>query len=316
MTAANRILSKAELEALTRASDLRGAAAVAFDWAVIGGALALAGAWPHPLTVVLALLVIGGRQLGLAVLMHEAAHRSLFRTRGLNRLVGHWLCGAPIGQDVDRYRKHHLHHHVHTGTDRDPDTVLVDPFPTTRGSLLRKVARDLLGVTGLKRVAGQLAMDFDFIGYTASGHRVEPPALAPARRLRNGLRRVAPVALTNLALLGACVACGAGWVYLLWVAAWLTTFSLFVRVRSIAEHAVTERTDDMFRNTRSVEASWLARAFVAPHGVGLHLEHHLVPTVPYFRLPALRRLLRERGLLEGTHAATRYRDVLRDAASG
>jgi len=316
VTAASRILSKEEIEALTRASDLRGALAVTFDWAVIAAALALAGGFPSALTIALAVVVIGGRQLGLAVLMHEAAHRSLFRTRGLNRLVGHWLCGAPIWTDLDRYRRHHLHHHIHTGTERDPDMVLVDPFPTTPRSLARKLARDLLGLTGLKRIVGLLAMDFDFIGYSASGHRVDAPELSIGRRLRHGLARVAPVALTNLLLLGACVALGAGWVYLLWVGAWLTTFSLFVRVRSIAEHACTERTDDMFRNTRSVEASWLARAFVAPHGVALHLEHHLVPTVPYFRLRELRALLRERGLLDGAPTATRYRDVLRAASSG
>jgi hypothetical protein len=33
--------------------------------------------WPNLLTILLALFGIGARQLGLAVLMHEAAHRTL-----------------------------------------------------------------------------------------------------------------------------------------------------------------------------------------------------------------------------------------------
>ena len=38
--------------------------------------------WPNPLTFVLAVMVIGARQLGLAILMHDAAHGLLFANRG------------------------------------------------------------------------------------------------------------------------------------------------------------------------------------------------------------------------------------------
>jgi fatty acid desaturase len=36
-----------------------------------------------------------------------------------------------------------------------------------------------------------------------------------------------------------------------------------------------------------------------PHHVNYHLEHHLCPAVPHYRLPALHRLLQEKGALEG-----------------
>ncbi len=74
--------------------------------------------WPNPLTVVAALFVIGARQLGFAVLMHEAAHRSLFADRRVNDFVGQWLCAYPVWSDLFAYRPYHLQHHAHTGDRR------------------------------------------------------------------------------------------------------------------------------------------------------------------------------------------------------
>lgn len=291
--------------------------AVLGDWAIAAGSFALVAWRPTVWSVAIALVLLGGRQLGLAVLMHEASHGSLFRTRALNRWVGRWLCGAAIGIDIERYRSHHLAHHSFTGTDRDPDMCLVRPFPTTRSGLARKLLRDLVGLTGLKRIVGLLAMDFGFITYTASGdaERISGPPPWP-ERLRVGVRRLAPGLLVNGALFAVLTALGQPMLYLLWVAAWLTTFSAFLRIRAIAEHACTEQDADPLRNTRTVRAGPLARLFVAPHGVCFHLEHHLLMTVPYFRLGALHRVLVERGVLDESPVADGYLAVLRRATAG
>src|SRR5881409_2686010 len=143
-------LSDRELRGLCALRDWRSWLSIAIDWGVIGAALALVGRWPHPLTVVVALFLIGGRQLGLAVLMHEAAHRTLFRERRWNDLVGNWLCAYPVWSDLYPYRPYHLQHHAHTGDTTDPDLGLVTPFPITPASLRRKIWRDLSGQTGAK----------------------------------------------------------------------------------------------------------------------------------------------------------------------
>lgn len=83
-----------------------------------------------------------------------------------------------------------------------------------------------------------------------------------------------------------------------------------MRIRSIAEHAVLEPTDDPFQNTRTTGASLLARLTVAPHHVNYHLEHHLLPTVPHYRLKALHARLRERGAYAHAAHATGYTQVL------
>ncbi len=302
------ILTRDEIRDLTRTSDLRGAWSVAVTWGVIAGAMALAAWRPNVVTIAVALVLIGGRQLALAILMHECSHRSLFRTRWLNDAVGEWLCAAPVWQHLEKYRKHHIAHHTHTGTERDPDMGLVDPFPVTTGSLARKFARDLSGLSGVKRIYGLLAMDLGYIEYTAAVGVVpiEQTGRTKLDVLATGARNLAPVIVTNAALAAIVTALGHGWLYLLWAGAWMTTFSLIIRVRSMAEHACTEKTDDQFRNTRTTAANVLARLTVAPHHVNYHLEHHALMTAPHYRLRAMHRLLRERGVYEASPFSPGY----------
>ncbi len=312
---ANDVLTRDEIRALVAPSDAAGLAAVLTSWAIVAATFALLARFPHPATFVLAVAILGGRQLALAVLMHDAAHGSLFRTRWMNEVLADWLCAKPVWNDVARYRRHHLAHHAHTGTDLDPDRCLAEPFPVTRASLARKLLRDALGVTGLKRVAGLLAMDLEFIAYTVTPEIHRLPRRPLHEHLAAGVRNVAGVVLTNAAIAGALALTGHAWVYAAWVVAFLTSFGVVVRVRSIAEHACTEASPDPFRNTRTTIAGPVERLLVAPHRVSYHLEHHLLMTVPYFRLPALHRMLAERGALPEGSVLHGYAAVLRMASS-
>jgi fatty acid desaturase len=291
-------LSREDIAGLLEMNDLRSWASVTANWGLTFAAMAAVAVWPNPLTIVAALIVIGTRQLGCAVLMHEASHRSLFSSRAVNDWVGQWLCAYPIWSDLRAYRPYHLQHHAHTGTDRDPDLGLIAPFPITRASLRRKVFRDLSGRTGWKFARAAFRRTF--------GRWQDPDA----RRAAIG------VATTNAALLGGLAALGHAELYLLWAVAWLTTNTLVTRIRAIAEHELTPDQDDPLRNTRTTVLRWWERLLIAPNRVNYHLEHHLLMTVPHYRLPEMHRLLSERGVLE--HACIEpggYAAVLRNAAS-
>jgi fatty acid desaturase len=99
------------------------------------------------------------------------------------------------------------------------------------------------------------------------------------------------------------------------VGAWLTTYSLAMRIRSIAEHGMVPDPADDMRNTRTTTARWWERLLLAPNRVNFHLEHHLVMAMPHYSLPRLHRLLRERGALDGACVTRGYLDVLRLASS-
>lgn len=309
------LLSRDEIRALTRRSNAAGALAIAWTWLVIAASFAALAMWPHPLVFAATVIILGGRQLALVILMHEAAHGTLFRARWANERLTDWLCARPVWSDTARYRKHHVQHHGHTGTERDPDLGLALAGPMTRGSLARKLARDLVGATGVRRVIGLLLIDAEVFEYGVGGsiRRAERRSLghhtlALARNLWK------PV-LANALLLCALWLAGCAWVFIVWPVAYLTTFSLFLRVRSLAEHACMDRGPDLLRNTRTTRAGLLARVTVAPLHVNYHLEHHLLPTVPWFRLPALERLLVARAAIPERSRLDSYIAVLRTVSA-
>jgi fatty acid desaturase len=121
------------------------------------------------------------------------------------------------------------------------------------------------------------------------------------------LRNSYGMLLTNGLMFGLLWWAGHPLVYGLWVLAYITPFPLFIRLRSMAEHGGRDSSASVLINTRTTHAGWLARATVAPIHVNYHIEHHLMAGVPYFRLPALHRLLRERGVVA---APPSYRQVI------
>src|SRR5580658_10659313 len=121
MTRPSDILDPPELAALRRKSDWRGPMLVIHAWAVIFGAMALVAWWPNPVDFPIAVVVIAGRQLGLAVLMHDAAHKLLCTDGDWNDGIGAWLCGYPVIADLARYRPYHLTHHRFVQSAEDPD---------------------------------------------------------------------------------------------------------------------------------------------------------------------------------------------------
>jgi fatty acid desaturase len=87
-----------------------------------------------------------------------------------------------------------------------------------------------------------------------------------------------------------------------------------LRIRSIAEHALAGPAENPFRNTRTTLTNWFTRTFVAPTRVNYHLEHHLIMTVPHYKLPRFHRMLRDRGLLEDALVSHGYIAVLNDVS--
>lgn len=313
------LLGENTIADLHRRSDARGAMAVLLCWLSISALLLLAslslqlGWWGVPLLTG-SLMLLAGRLLALAILCHEASHRSLFQNAKLNDVIGEWLCAAPVYLDLTKYRQHHARHHVHTGTNLDVDLPLVEGFPTTRSSLLRKFIRDVTGQTGVKALIGFAMMNAGMIRWNVSG-AVEwlddRPHSYPAL-IRNFLINSRRTLVFHGLFFLLSYQLGMVSLFLLWWASFLFTYPFCLRVRSIAEHAVTERTGDMLKNTRTTRAGWLARALFAPCHVNFHIEHHALVAVPFWQLPRLHKLLQAQNILP---APPGYWQVLKLASS-
>jgi fatty acid desaturase len=153
---ARELVTPEQLARLRDPVEWRGIGLIAHAWAVIFGAMAFVAVFPNPLTCVLAVMLIGSRQLGLAILMHEGAHRCFSRNESRNMALSQWLCAYPIFADTQAYRRYHLQHHAHTQQEDDPDLVLSAPFPITPASYRRKFLRDIAGRTGYEQRKAQL----------------------------------------------------------------------------------------------------------------------------------------------------------------
>lgn len=281
------VLTKDELRYFTTRSDRAGALTVALNWASIAAIFAMMALWPNPLTILLGIILFGGRHLGLAVLMHDSAHRSLFKSDGANRFVGHWLAGAPVWIDLDEYWKNHSKHHLDAGTPDDPDLYKYRDYAIPRERMARKIVRDLTGVTAYRTLRGNYR--------------------------RRGWKAFVRPAIANFLIWLALFACGQGWLFMVWIAAYATTYQLIARMRNAAEHAVVPDLNDPDprKHTRTTLARWWERLTFAPNRVNYHLEHHLLPSVPMHLLRELHETLAQRGFYAEADIAPGYADVFK-----
>jgi fatty acid desaturase len=216
--------------------------------------------------------LMGRAHAQFASLMHEAAHRLLFRNRTLNDFVGRWLIGYPAFTNTDAYRRVHMAHHREEFGPNEPDIALYANYPISAASWRRKLVRDAQGRTGLRLLRDQLR-----------GARSE---VAIVRRT---LFKI--LAVQGVLIVGAIVA-GYWWVYpLFWLLPYLTVWRVINRLRSVAEHGGLMASDDRRVATHSVQQHWTARFFLVPFNIGFHLAHHVDAGVPFRNLPKYHQML-------------------------
>lgn len=280
MIAASKLLTSEQLAIVRKRSDIKGAAQVLHAWGVIIGMMALFVWLPNPITFIAAAVVIGGRQLGLAILMHDAAHGVLCENPKLNQFISQWFCAYPMMAETGAYRRYHLVHHAHTQQKEDPDLILSAPFPITKKSFRRKMIRDITGQTGYQQRKAQIL------------NALGKPEWPLQQRLKNYWSKLGRATVAQAVIFGALALAGHWYLYFaLWLLPFLTWQQLITRVRNIAEHAMVPDNNDDFRNARHTKANWLARATIAPYWVNYHVEHHLMMWVPCYNLPKARAYL-------------------------
>ena len=297
------VISKEQYEEIKEKQDWRNVLSISSNWLQMSAAMALFFFYPNVITFLVALVIIGSRQFALAVLAHDAAHNLLFANNKVNDWAGQWFCAYPIFQDNRVYRPYHLKHHRHTETDDDPDLVLSSPFPITKRSFIRKVFRDLTGITGVKRYWGSLSSIF-----RTKGDNVFNKISKTSNKLHGFL-------ISNL-IIFILISTTMHWslFLLLWWLPSFTYYSLIIRIRNISEHAVTPGNND-FDNTRTTKSTVLTRFLMVPHNVNYHLEHHLFTRCPWYNLPKAHSMMIENGYEDKMCLENSYKNVLLKAVS-
>jgi fatty acid desaturase/SAM-dependent methyltransferase len=286
------ILSTEEIKAYRQPLAWRQALDFGMVWLQILLGLAVFVWSPGIPTYIIALLLIGGGQHGLALVAHEFIHYNVApRNRRLNDLLGTWLFAAPGGLPFTLFRHRHFLHHRLYSTNQDTKVIYKRDIRGIR--LLGEVLRNLLMIEYFDHLFGVLGR---------MKKETETPAIAGP-----GLPEVLPPLLITHAVIFAAL-----WpihplaYFFLWLAPLMMPQVLFLNIRAISEHqpprALGGAADSpYFLGTpepfvRTVRGNLLERLFICKINFGYHVEHHLWPHINYQFLPAVHQRLLQRGV--------------------
>lgn len=220
----------------------------------------------------LALLAVSAIALGFTLVtmfaaMHEAVHRTAFKSRSLNDSVA-WFAGLLSFYNSTFYRPYHGWHHRYTQlAGQDPE--LADRKPTS-------VLDYFVQLSGAPWWLGKLRTHFALAaGKTGSyGFLNEETAPRVVRSVRLQLGVYA-------AALWACFWLPQPFFVIYWLAP-VALAQPLLRAILLAEHMRCSETSDMLRNTRTTYTSWPVRFLMWE--MPYHADHHRYPALPFFSL--------------------------------
>lgn len=262
-------LPREDLHALMARSD--GPALRRAAWHL--GVLAVTGALLWRLRTTwwaLPLLVAHGYVLAfIFCAFHEAAHRTAFRTRWLNTVVG-TVAGLLIFWPYRNYRVYHWEHHRFTQDEaRDPELYFAKPA---------SLGAYLLVLTGVPNLIRRVS---DILRLAAG--RADRPWMAPPER-RPLIVEARGYLAVYVAIAVVSVLAASPMALLVWIAP-LLVGQVFLRPYLLAEHTACASTRDCLENTRTTVTLPLVRLFA--WNMPFHAEHHAYPAVPFHALPRL-----------------------------
>jgi fatty acid desaturase len=231
-----------------------------------------------PWTLLLSIPLLGLVAYKIQFILHDASHKTLFDSKGLNESVG-TFSGLLIGVYLKMYRYTHMQHHRLNGEPEDPQYLdYLGGKELSAWEYFRFVISPLFG----GRILPYLAREFG-------------PTLFKGSPRASELNRKGPV-ITSAWVIGlvfthaiiATVITGF-WRYPILALALPfseATVSLFLaRVRALAEHQKCqgERGRDF---SRTHLPTLLDKIILYDANFNFHLEHHVEPAMPSKNLPA------------------------------
>ena len=266
------LLSINEIKDLLVLSRYRHGMAIVLDWLIIISMICAWVLYPYWWLYPFIIMVIGGRMHGLAVLMHDASHYRFLKSKKWNDAITNYLSMYPLFISIEDYRWSHLAHHNKLNTLEDPDWKAkigrdAFAFPMKKKDFLMRIGSYLFIYQGV------LDLVWIFKRFGSKNKKAER--------------------ITYIILMFAAITFFGVWkeYILLWVVPYLTFFSMFLYIRSVAEHFGGLDYNNLLGSSRTIKVSFWESFFLSPHNVNYHLDHHLYPAVPFYHLDELNRRL-------------------------
>lgn len=269
--------SRAKILELSQLDSWRACWPLAFDWLCIGLSISASLYFASPVAYLLTIIIIATRQHALLVMVHEGAHYRFHRNRNFNDFLANVFAAYPIFFCTNAYRLHHYAHHQYLNTDQDPDWARKAHLPEWQ---FPKSNRNL-ALTFLK-VACTSWYKLIAIFWALSGLGSKTSWTDPAKRKFIFYKLVfySAVAATLWTF-------SAGLEFFMyWIVPYLVILPVIERLRSISEHFALAYEHDL-NQARNVLCGPFEAFVFGQHNVRYHLDHHLFPMVPQYRLPEL-----------------------------
>lgn len=245
---------------------------------------------------------IGGRQRGLADILHQASHRTLAKSHRLGVLIGTVCSGYPLLQSFTGYWESHVHRHHHYlgDPDLDPDYIEYQRRGLCGSSMNRDRLRRYL--IGLFTVRSMVAY-----GRYLLVNRIWSRSESPFERCVRFPLLAAAVAT--------CVYMGWGGVIVTyWFVPLFTTHAWIGAFIELLEHYPLIETApfiDIYL-TRNRECGWFGNFLLGLQTQeGYHLVHHRFPQVPRWRLREVHLILMEDREYAALHTTRGWAALLR-----
>jgi fatty acid desaturase len=251
-------------------------------------------AWNADSTALLwaAYIGLGYMWMGMVTFMHDALHYTLFRSKAANWIFG-VLCMIPIFATFTGFREDHIEHHRYNRSPRDPDAFTMGK----RGVL------DFVQFYAYALAGGVLSfIYFNFI-YPVK-------AFGPRQWAIHVFEIVLKVTVYWALLAWAAEHGAVGKVLglLLWP---ILVLSLLNSMRFVAEHYGAPWNAGQMAGTRTIISNPVNSFFW--NNINWHIGHHVYPSVPWYNLVELHRLLEPQIAVSGAPVDRSYIAVYLDA---
>ncbi len=273
----DRVLSPAELRALSGRSNAQGARRLVIHVALLAGTGWLVASSGF-LALVPAMLAFGLVQVALFAPAHEATHQTAFASRRANLIVG-WLAACPSLLNLQFYTAFHFAHHRHTQIPgQDPELDMEVP------NNLRAYVRRIFGAPywrlRLLVIADCWRGDLSRYPYVS---------LQAAPSIIRSVRAMSAVMVGGSLVSGILVGWETPFVY--WILPQLLC-QPFLRAYVLAEHTGCAMDRNGLTNTRTTLTNAAVRLLM--WNMPYHAEHHLYPSIPFHRLADAHALIRDK----------------------
>ncbi|MEZ6046264.1 MAG: fatty acid desaturase [Planctomycetaceae bacterium] len=274
---ARNVLDISVIRTLSKRADFPAYLQFFIHFSVIAGSgLLIWLAMPQWYLMIPPMLVMGFAYVTMFAPMHECVHRTAFNSRLPNEIFG-WIAGLLSFYNFTYYRYYHTWHHRYT-QDPEKDPELMTPKPAT-------FFQYLVELTGIPFWFYRPVMFLKL----ASGKASDYPFVPEKARRNITLSAIAQLAvyLTVFAI-GIFV-----WppIFFFWFVPAILA-QPFLRAILLAEHTGCSNEENGLTNTRTTLTNTPIKLLM--WNMPFHTEHHLYPSIPFYRLPAAHQELKEK----------------------